>query len=265
MSDTEILLVQDDGPVRTLTLNRPDVFNAFDDALTRAMQGALRDAARDASVRAIVLTGAGRAFSSGQDLASLKDRFAAGETPAYKQDLERRYNPIITAIAGLEKPVIPAVNGVAAGAGASLALACDLRIASEHASFIQAFVNVGLVPDSGSTWFLPRLVGPAMAFELCTTGRKVGAEEAARIGLVSRTVAADDLLETARAEARRIAAMPPRAVALTKRLLLRSTASDLPGQLEAEAFAQDTLGRTHDHREGMAAFLEKRAPEFTGR
>jgi 2-(1,2-epoxy-1,2-dihydrophenyl)acetyl-CoA isomerase len=263
-TDTDILLVSDRGPVRTLTLNRPDVFNAFDDALTTAMQAALKDAARAREIRVLILTGNGRAFSSGQDLASLKERFNADYVPEYKRDLDRRYNPIITAIATMEKPVIAAVNGVAAGAGASLALACDMRIASEHASFIEAFVNVGLIPDSGSTWFLPRLVGSGLAFELCATGRKVGAEEAARIGLVNRTVPADDLLDVAGAEAAKLAGMPPRALALTKRLLNRAMSSELAGQLEAEAYAQDTLGRTRDHHEGMAAFLEKRAPEFTG-
>ncbi len=264
MSDAETLLVSDDGPVRTLTLNRPDVFNAFDDELTTAMQRALKDAARSRETRVLILTGAGRAFSSGQDLASLKERFSADYVPEYKRDLDRRYNPIITAIATMEKPVIAAVNGVAAGAGASLALACDMRIASEHASFIEAFVNVGLIPDSGSTWFLPRLVGSGLAFELCATGRKVGAEEAARIGLVNRTVPAGELMEVAEAEAARLASLPPRAIALTKRLLHRALSSDLAGQLDAEAYAQDVLGRTKDHHEGMAAFLEKRAPEFTG-
>jgi len=264
MSDAETLLIADAGPVRTLTLNRPDVFNAFDDELTTAMQRALKDAARDRGVRVLILTGAGRAFSSGQDLASLKERFSADYVPEYKRDLDRRYNPIITAIAAMEKPVIAAVNGVAAGAGASLALACDMRIASEHASFIEAFVNVGLIPDSGSTWFLPRLVGSGLAFELCATGRKVGAEEAARIGLVNRTVPAGELMEVAEAEAAKLASLPPRAIALTKRLLHRALSSDLAGQLDAEAYAQDVLGRTKDHHEGMAAFLEKRAPEFTG-
>ncbi|MFK7958963.1 MAG: enoyl-CoA hydratase-related protein [Phycisphaerales bacterium] len=261
---TDSLLVADDGHVRTITLNRPDVFNAFDDALTMDMQKALKDAARDANVRVLILTGNGRAFSSGQDLGDLKDRYVPGYVPEYRKDLLKRYNPIIEQLAGMDKPVIAAVNGVAAGAGCSLALACDMRIASEHASFIEAFVNVGLIPDSGSTWFLPRLVGMARAFELCCTGRKVGAEEAERIGLVNRVVPADDLLTVATTEATRLASLPPRAIALTKRLLLQGATRPLGDQLDAEGWAQDTAGRTADHMEGMTAFLEKRAPEFTG-
>jgi 2-(1,2-epoxy-1,2-dihydrophenyl)acetyl-CoA isomerase len=165
----------------------------------------------------------------------------------------------------MDKPVIAAVNGVAAGAGLSFALACDMRIASDKASFIEVFINVGLIPDSGSTWTLPRLVGLAKAMELCLTGDKVGAEEALRLGLVNRVVPADDLMTETRAVATRLASLPARGIALTKRLLNQSYDNTLEQQLEAEAFAQETAGLTEDHYEGVVAFIEKRKPDFKGR
>lgn len=258
----ETLAIEQTDAVATITLNRPDVFNAFDDVLTKELQDALKGAERDKGVRAIVITGAGKAFSSGQDLADLKKRYVPGYVPALSRDLKKRYNPIITRICGMEKPVIAAINGVAAGAGCSLALACDMRIASEHAKFIEVFVNVGLIPDSGSSFFLPRLVGHARAMELCCTGRPVGAEEAKQLGIVNDVVPAAELAGAAAKLAASVAAMPARAVALTKRLLTRSLANDLDAQLEAEAYAQETAGRTEDHMEGVLAFLEKRKPSF---
>jgi 2-(1,2-epoxy-1,2-dihydrophenyl)acetyl-CoA isomerase len=249
----------------TITLSRSDVFNAFNDQLTKELADALRNAERDADVRVLVLTGAGKAFSSGQDLAELKERYQPGYVPELSKDLEKRYNPIIRRICEMEKPVIAAVNGVAAGAGCSLALACDMRIASEFATFIEVFVNVGLIPDSGSTYFLPRLVGHARAMELCCTGRKVEAEEAERLGLVNRVVKADELMDETMRFAGRLAMHPARAIALTKRLLNRSLDNDLTGQLAAEAYAQETAGRTEDHMEGVRAFIEKRKPEFKGK
>ncbi|MBX3372295.1 MAG: enoyl-CoA hydratase/isomerase family protein [Phycisphaeraceae bacterium] len=260
-----MLLITDTGPVRTITLNRPDVFNAFSEALTTALDTALKDAEKDAAVRAVILTGAGRAFSSGQDLGELRERYQPGFVPTLSDDLHRRYNPIIQRICGSARPYIAAVNGVAAGAGASLALACDVRIGSTAAAFMQVFINVGLVPDSGSTWFLPRMVGPGRALELCLTGRKVDAEESHAIGLLSKVVAPDRLDAEAQALALAIAEKPPRAVALTKRLLRRSLGHDLGAQLTAEAFDQETLGRTADHFEGVRSFIEKRPPVFTGR
>lgn len=249
----------------TITLNRPDVLNAFNDALTTALGEALKNAERDMNVRSIIITGSGRAFSSGQDLADLKDRYKPGYVPQLGDDLRRRYNPIIKRIREMDKPVIAAVNGVAAGAGCSLALACDLRIASDQASFIEVFINVGLIPDSGSTFMLPRLVGLGKAFEMCCTGQKIEANEAMRIGLVNQVVPAAELKAAAQKSAGRLASLPARAIALTKRLLNQSLQNDLEAQLEAEAYDQETAGQTADHFEGVAAFLEKRKPSFTGK
>jgi 2-(1,2-epoxy-1,2-dihydrophenyl)acetyl-CoA isomerase len=251
--------------VATITLNRPTVYNAFNDALTTELHEALKTAERDADVRVVVITGEGKAFSSGQDLGDLKAKYVPGHVPHLGEDLKRRYDPIITRITSMDKPVIAAVNGVAAGAGCSLALACDLRVASEHASFIEVFINVGLIPDSGSTWFLPRLVGLGKAMELCCTGDKVGAEEALRLGLVNAVVPAAELMSATMTLAGRLANLPGRGIALTKHLLRRSFERDLKAQLEAEAFAQETAGMTADHTEGVVAFIEKRKPTFTGR
>jgi 2-(1,2-epoxy-1,2-dihydrophenyl)acetyl-CoA isomerase len=259
------ITVQTADSICTITLNRPDVLNAFNDALTTELADAMKNAERDAAVRVIIITGAGRAFSSGQDLADLKDHYRPGYVPQLGDDLRRRYNPIIKRIREMEKPVIAVVNGVAAGAGCSLALACDLRIASDQASFIEVFINVGLIPDSGSTFMLPRLVGLGKALELCWTGQKVDAPEALRIGLVNQVVPAAELDAAVKKLAARLASLPGRAIALTKRLLNQSLQNDLDAQLEAEAYDQETAGKTADHYEGVAAFLEKRKPNFHGR
>ncbi|MHC5004044.1 MAG: enoyl-CoA hydratase-related protein [Planctomycetota bacterium] len=260
----QTLEVTTESHVCTITLNRPEVFNAFNDQLTKELQDVLKSVARDADVRVVVITGAGKAFCSGQDLGDLKSKYVPGYVPHLGDDLRRRYNPVIQRIWDLEKPVIAAVNGVAAGAGCSLALACDMRVASEHASFIEVFINVGLIPDSGSTFTLPRLVGLGKAMELCCTGQKVGAEEALRLGLVNRLVAADELMSETMSLAGRLAGLPGRGIALTKRLLHQSLTNDMAAQLEAEAFAQETAGRTEDHHEGVVAFIEKRKPSFKG-
>lgn len=260
----ETITVETQNHVCTITLNRPDVLNAFNDALTKELTDALKNADRDKDVRVIVITGAGRAFSSGQDLGDLKKKYVPGFVPELGDDLRRRYNPVITRIIEMEKPIIAAVNGVAAGAGCSLALACDMRIASEKSSFIEVFINVGLIPDSGSTYTLPRLIGYGKAFELCTLGSKIDAEQALRLGLVNQVVPADQLGETTNAVAGKLASLPGKAIGLTKRLLNQSLERDLRQQIEAEAFAQETAGKTHDHIEGVSAFLEKRKPEFTG-
>ena len=218
-AELETLSVETTDGVCVITFNRPDSLNAINDGFTSELAAALRSAEKDANVRVVVLTGAGRAFSSGQDLGDLKAKYVPGHVPALGDDLRHRYDPIVKKLRSMEKPVIAAVNGVAAGAGCSLALACDMRIASEHAAFIEVFVHVGLVPDSGSTWTLPRLVGLARAMELCCTGRKVGAEEAERIGLVNRVVPADELMTATMKLAGQLANLPCRAIGLTKRLL----------------------------------------------
>ena len=249
--------------VYTITMQRADVLNAFNNLLTTELAKALKDASRDNNVRVVVITGSGRAFSSGQDLADLKEKYVPGHEPHLGEDLKKRYDPIVKLIHTMEKPVIASVNGVAAGAGCSLALACDMRIASEHASFIEVFINVGLIPDSGSTWTLPRLVGFGKAMELCITGRAVKAEEALTIGLVNKVVPADELEEATNKLATRLASLPAKAISLTKRLLNQSFENDFKEQLTQEAYAQETAGRTHDHFEGVVAFIEKRKPNFT--
>ena len=251
--------------VCTITLNRPDVLNAFNDQLTTELHEALKSAERDATVRVIIITGAGRAFSSGQDLGDLKTRYVPGYVPELGDDLRRRYNPVIKRIREMDKPVIAAVNGVAAGAGCSLALACDMRIVSDQASFIEVFINVGLIPDSGSTFMLPRLVGLGKAMELCMTGQKVDAAEALRLGIANQVIPAAELNDAANKVAVRLASLPSRAIALTKRLLNQSLQNDLNAQLEAEAYDQETAGKTADHHEGVVAFLEKRKPSFQGK
>jgi len=251
------------GNVCTITLQRADVLNAFNNTLTTELAKALKDASRNKEARVVVITGSGRAFSSGQDLADLKSKYVPGHEPHLGEDLKKRYDPIVKLIHTMEKPIIASVNGVAAGAGCSLALACDMRIASEHASFIEVFVNVGLVPDSGSTWTLPRLVGFGRAMELCITGRPVKAEEALAIGLVNQVVPADELEEATNKLATRLASLPAISIGLTKRLLNQSFENDFKEQLTQEAYAQETAGRTHDHFEGVVAFIEKRKPNFT--
>lgn len=246
--------------IATLTLDRPEALNALTVEMKQELLAALRSVARDPSVRAVVLTGAGRAFCTGQDL---KERLEPGASPL-AVELRERYSPIIRAMRALDQPIVGAINGVAAGAGASLALACDIRLAAEGATFLLAFGRIGLVPDSGATWFLPRLVGPAKAAELALLGESLTAADAERFGLVARVVALEYLAAEARGVAARLAALAPRALALTKRALQRSWSIDLDAALEDEAFRQGIAGSSADHREGLAAFLEKRAPRFTG-
>jgi 2-(1,2-epoxy-1,2-dihydrophenyl)acetyl-CoA isomerase len=246
--------------VATVTLNRPDALNALTVPMKVDLLAALRRLERDDAVRALILTGAGRAFCAGQDL---RERLEPDAAPL-GVEVRQRYNPIILLMRNLPKPIVGAINGVAAGAGASLALACDIRIASETASLALAFGRVGLVPDSGATWLLPRLVGAARAAELALLGDAVSAADAARLGLFGRVVPADALASEASSVAARLAAGAPRAIALTKRALNASWERDLETALEYEAHLQDMAGRTKDHAEGLAAFLEKRAPRFTG-
>ncbi|MFQ5854238.1 MAG: enoyl-CoA hydratase-related protein [Anaerolineae bacterium] len=251
--------------VAVVTLNRPDKLNALTAAMLRELNRVLGQAESDAAVRAVVITGGvGRGFSAGQDLTEMREREEAGEPGVSAEYLEQTYHPLIRRIRRMEKPVIGAINGVAAGAGASLALACDLRIASENASFIQSFVNVGLIPDSGSTFFLPRLVGMARAMELAFTGRRLSAEEAERFGLVNQVVPQDQLMDAAMELARQLAQGPTSVIGMTKRALNRSWLVDIEEALDYEGELQELARATEDHHEGVAAFLEKRPPKFTG-
>jgi 2-(1,2-epoxy-1,2-dihydrophenyl)acetyl-CoA isomerase len=260
--------------VATITLNRPDVLNSFTMPMAAELQAALRVAAEDDRIRAVLLTGAGRAFCAGQDLAEAAPGIAApsgaapisgSPGPEISEIVRNSYNPLVRAIRGLEKPVVCAVNGVAAGAGANLALACDVVLAADTASFVQAFSKIGLIPDTGGTFFLPRLVGLARATALAFFGDKLPAVDAQAIGMIYRVVEAARLLDEAHAVARRLATQPTRGFGLTKRAFNQSLANDLDAQLEVEAELQAEAARTADFAEGVRAFLEKRQPTFAGR
>jgi 2-(1,2-epoxy-1,2-dihydrophenyl)acetyl-CoA isomerase len=247
-----------DGAVMTITLNRPDVLNAFNKAMHDALAAALKEA-RDSEIRAVVVTGAGRGFCVGQDLTEFR------EAPGDIADrLRGSYHPNVLAVRALEKPVIASVNGPAAGAGLSFVAACDLRIAADSATFIPAFVNIGLVPDSGGTFFIARLLGPARAFEWMTSGRRLTAAEAQAWGLVSEVVDADRLPDRTAELAGTLASMPTRAIGMTKRLFDAAPTNTLEEQLELEAQLQSAATKSEDFREGVAAFLEKRDANFTG-
>jgi 2-(1,2-epoxy-1,2-dihydrophenyl)acetyl-CoA isomerase len=248
-----------DDAVLTITLNRPDVLNAFNQAMHEGLGAALK-AARDPEVRAVVVTGAGRGFCVGQDLTEFRE--AQGDIA---DRLRTGYHPNVLAVRALEKPVIAAVNGPAAGAGLSFAAACDIRIAADAATFIPAFINIGLIPDSGGTFFIARLLGPDRAFEWMTSGRRLTAAEAHAWGLVSEVVATDGLAERAAELAATLAAMPTRAIGMTKRLFEAAVTNTLDEQLELEAQLQSAATKSEDFREGVAAFLEKRDPNFRGR
>jgi 2-(1,2-epoxy-1,2-dihydrophenyl)acetyl-CoA isomerase len=256
MAEVETAL---DGAVLTITLNRPDVLNAFTRETHRQLLGALKDA-RSSEVRAVVLTGAGRGFCVGQDLTEFRE---GGDGVADR--LRENYHPTVRAIRGLEKPVLAAVNGAAAGAGLSIACACDVRIAADSATFVPAFINVGLIPDCGGSFFVTRLLGYARAFEWMTSGRRLSAEEALAWGLVSEVVEAERLAQRAAEAAGELAAMPTRGIGMSKRLFDRALGSTLDEQLEWEAQLQGAAARSEDFREGVSAFLEKREPRFSGR
>ena len=246
--------------VAMITLDRPQALNALTIPMKEQLLAALRAADRDTQVRAVILTGAGRAFCAGQDL---RERLEPG-APSLGDELRDRYNPIVRAMRSLSKPIVGAINGVAAGAGASLAFACDLRIAAEEASFVLAFGKLGLIPDTGATWLLPRLVGPSRAMALALLNDPVPAAEAERMGLVLKVVPGAALLAEARAVAQRLVESAPTGVALTKRAINATFDRDLEAALAYEAQLQDLAGRTADHAEGIAAFTEKRPPRFTG-
>jgi 2-(1,2-epoxy-1,2-dihydrophenyl)acetyl-CoA isomerase len=248
-----------EGAVLTITLNRPDVLNAFNADMHRALAAALKDA-RSSEIRAVVLTGAGRGFCVGQDLTEFRQ--APGDIGSR---LRGNYHPNILALRALEKPFLAAVNGPAAGAGLSFACACDLRLAAESATFVPAFINIGLVPDMGGTFFVTRLLGPSRAFEWMTSGRKLSAAEALEWGLVSEVVPDDHLAERAAEWAANLAAMPTRGIGLSKRLFDNAQHATLEEQLELEAQLQAAATQTEDFREGVDAFLQKREPQFKGR
>ncbi|MBK9145814.1 MAG: enoyl-CoA hydratase/isomerase family protein [Candidatus Melainabacteria bacterium] len=264
MNEENILLTEKKGKVGIITLNRPDKLNAFNDELTFRLQDALKEMEKDSGVRCLVLTGAGRGFCSGQDLQSRSVSQEMGERPSLGDSIRRRYNPIIIRLRRIEKPVIAAVNGVAAGAGASLAFACDFRIVSQKASFIQSFTRVGLVPDSGSTFLLPRLIGATRAFELMLTADKLSADDALALNLVNEVVPEDSVMEKAMTLAERLASGPTKAFGLTKRAFNKALFDDLEELLEYEACLQEIAGRSDDFQEGVKAFVEKREPAYTG-
>jgi 2-(1,2-epoxy-1,2-dihydrophenyl)acetyl-CoA isomerase len=257
------ILVADHGPVRVITLNRPAALNAFTAEMHGLLLPALQAAAADTSVRALVLTGAGRGFCAGQDLS---DPAMVGQgIPDVGAVIEQRYRPLAEALYAMPVPTIAAVNGVAAGAGANIALGCDFVFAARSSSFIQAFSKIGLVPDAGGSWLLPRLVGRARAIGLAMTGDKLPAEEAERIGLIWKCVDDAALMDSVLTLATRLAAMPSRALAATRRVIDAGSRSTLAEAVTLEADTQRELGRAHDFAEGVAAFLAKRAPQFKDR
>ena len=261
MSEPAVLYAAEAG-VATLTMNRPQVLNALNDDLLTGLRQGLARAKADASVRAVLLTGAGRGFCAGADLAA----GATQEGPRdVAQSLRERYHPIILAMRQFPKPIVGAVNGSAAGAGMSIALACDIVLAGESASFLQAFTRIGLVPDCGSTWFLPRMVGDVRARAMVMLADKIPAADALQYGLVWKVFADDQLLSEALAIAQRMARMPTRAYDLIKQALAVSSGNGLGEQLEVEALLQGQAMATEDHREGVAAFLAKRPAQFKGK
>ena len=265
MTSLSPLRVERDGAVTVLTLNRPDVLNAFDEPLTEALNASLADCAADATIRAVVISGAGRAFSAGQDLADRLTMIDKTGDLHLGDELRRRYHPAIAAIREMRKPVIAAVNGVAAGAGLGVAIACDIRVAAASATFRPAWGRVGLVPDAGSAFFLPRLVGWGRALDMVLTGEPVAADEALRIGLVTRLWPDAEFAAKWRELAQMLALGATEAFALTKEGLNASMARGFAEFLDYEAQLQDRAGRTHDYAEGVRAFSEKRPAKMEGR
>lgn len=255
------ILLKIENNIGYITLNRPDVFNSFNREMALLMQDTLDQCAKDGNIRAIVITGAGKAFCAGQDL---KEVTTPELMPGFRKILEEHYNPIIERIRTIDKPIVAAVNGVAAGAGANIALACDIVVASEAAAFIQAFSKIGLVPDSAGTFFLPRLIGFQKASALMMLGDKVGAQEAFNIGMIYKFYPVAFFEEEVEKLALTLAKMPTHAIALTKQLLNKSMINNLQEQLAMESDLQIDASGSYDYQEGVNAFMEKRAPEFKG-
>lgn len=255
------LIISKENGVATLKLNRPEVFNSFNQKMAFDLQKALDDCEKDETIRCIVISGEGKAFCAGQDLAEATDP----NGPELKSIVKDHYNPIIVRLRNIEKPIIAAVNGVAAGAGANIALACDIVFAKESASFIQAFSKIGLIPDSGGTFMLPRLIGWQKASALMMTGDKVSAIEAAAMNMIYKAIPDLEFYETISTFATRMAQMPTKGLGLTKRALNGSLTNNLEEQLAVEGKLQTEAGSTHDFNEGTQAFLEKRLPDFKGR
>ena len=260
-----LVLVHAAGAVRTLTLNRPAALNSFTGPMHAELMAALEAAAADAAVRCVVITGSGRGFCAGQDLNEPGMTPVDGQPPDIGAVIERHYRPLALRLRTMPVPVVAAVNGVAAGAGANLALNCDMVVAARSASFIQAFSKIGLVPDAGGTWLLPRLVGRARALGLAMTGDKLPAEEAQRIGLIWQCVDDAALTDTVQSLAARLAVLPSRALAATRQALDDAQHLDYDAALQAEARLQRELGASHDFAEGVAAFQARRPPVFTDR
>lgn len=256
-----LILATNEGQVLRLSLNRPDKFNSFNRAMALQLQEQLDKAAKDEHIRAVYLTGEGKAFCAGQDLAEAMDE----KGPGIKTIVEEHYNPIILKLRNLEKPVVCAVNGVAAGAGANIALACDVIIAAGSASFIQAFSKIGLIPDSGGTFMLPRIVGFQRALALCMLGDKVSAADALQMGMVYKVAADENLHAEAMQIAQTLASMPTVGLGLTKKLFNQALHADLKAQLHHEGVEQVKAAQTYDYKEGVQAFLEKRKPVFKGK
>lgn len=256
-----IILEKTQG-VGTITMNRPNIFNSFNAEMRRAMVGALDDCANDESVRCVVITGEGKAFCAGQDIAEIAD---VEKSPSFEDILQNGFNLISLKIRAMPKPVVAAVNGVAAGAGANMALACDIVVATESANFIQAFSKIGLIPDSGGTWTLPRLIGLGRATALMMLGEKITAKEAEQMGMIYRCYDDELFVGNVQILVKSLSELPTRALALTKEALNKSFTQDFDAQMKMETMLQGEAASTADYTEGVTAFLEKRKAQFIGR
>lgn len=263
MPNYQTLLYSVANNICTITFNRPEVYNALNEQMKKELNEALKEAEKDPNVRCLVIRGAGdKAFCSGQDL---KEHAGKETRRSLKESLEKSYNPMIRRMRSMEKPIIGMINGVAAGAGLSIALACDLRTMAEHAKLIEVFIRIALVPDSGSHWFLPRLVGMAKAFEYAAFGSDISAQEAERVGLVNKVVPGTELEQATTEIAEKLAKAPTKSIGLIKRTLNKALVSDLDTLLDYEAYIQEIASLTEDHKEGVQAFLEKRHAQFKGK